>query len=61
VALLDYITQYLETADGVAPYGRWPAGVKWHFLVRVPLENFVWDCSGAISNADAVATHKSGE
>jgi predicted metal-binding protein len=61
VALLDYIAQYLDTADGMVPNGRWPAGVKGHFLVRMPLENFVRDCSGAISNADAVATHKSGE
>jgi hypothetical protein len=31
VALRDYIAQYLQTADGVVPYGRWPAGVKGRF------------------------------
>jgi predicted metal-binding protein len=61
VALLDYIAQYLETADGVVPYGRWPAGVKGRFLVRVPPENFTWDCPVAILNADSVATQKLGE
>jgi predicted metal-binding protein len=56
VALRDDIAQYWETADGVVPYGRWPAGVKGHFLVRVPPENFTGDCPVAILNADAVAT-----
>jgi predicted metal-binding protein len=42
VALLEYITQYLGSADGVVPYAKWPDGVKGHFLVRVPPSGFVW-------------------
>jgi predicted metal-binding protein len=41
-ALLDYVREYLDTVDGVVPYAKWPAGVKGHFLVRVPPEGFVW-------------------
>ncbi len=43
LALLDYLAEYLKTADGVVPYARWPEGVKGHFLVRVPPDGFVWD------------------
>lgn len=43
LALLDYLAEYLDTADGVVPYARWPEGVKGHFLVRVPPDGFVWD------------------
>jgi predicted metal-binding protein len=42
VALLDYISEYLDTSDGVVPYANWPDGVKGHFLVRVPPRGFVW-------------------
>ncbi len=52
VALLDFAAHYLASADGVVPYGNWPQGVKGHFLVRVPPENFVWDPSFAVSNAE---------
>lgn len=41
-ALLDYVAKYLDSDDGVVPYGSWPAGVKGHFLVRVPPDGFVW-------------------
>jgi predicted metal-binding protein len=43
LALLDYLAEYLKTADGVVPYACWPGGVKGHFLVRVPPDGFVWD------------------
>jgi len=42
-ALLDYVAEYLRSADGVVPYGNWPEGVKGHFLVRVPPQGFVWN------------------
>jgi predicted metal-binding protein len=42
VALLDYISQYLDSIDGVVPYANWPDGVKGHFLVRVPPPGFIW-------------------
>lgn len=41
-ALLDYVAAYLESTDGVVPYGSWPEGVKGHFLVRVPPDGFVF-------------------
>jgi predicted metal-binding protein len=43
LAVLDYLAQYLETADGVVPYARWPQGIKGHFLVRVPPAGLIWD------------------
>ncbi len=49
LALLDYLAEYLETADGVVPYARWPEGVKGHFIARVPPEGFVWDPPGGAS------------
>jgi predicted metal-binding protein len=42
VALLEYISEYLGSTDGVVPYAKWPDGVKGHFLVRVPPSGFVW-------------------
>jgi predicted metal-binding protein len=42
-ALLDYVAEYLRSADGVVPYDSWPEAVKGHFLVRVPPQGFVWD------------------
>ncbi len=42
VALLDYISHYLDSSDGVVPYANWPEGVKGRFLVRVPPSGFVW-------------------
>ena len=56
VALLDYIAHYLDSDSGIVPYGLWPAGVKGHFLVRVPPQGFVWDPAVAESNAEIVAT-----
>jgi predicted metal-binding protein len=56
VALLDYIAHYLDSDQGIVPYGLWPAGVKGHFLVRVPPEDFVWEPPVAVSNAEIVAT-----
>jgi predicted metal-binding protein len=44
-ALLDYAAKYLDSDDGVVPYGDWPEGVKGHFLVRVPPDGFVWRTS----------------
>jgi predicted metal-binding protein len=41
-ALLDYVALYLETSDGILPYARWPAGIKGHFLARVPPDGLVW-------------------
>ncbi len=41
-ALLDFIEQYLHTADGVVPYALWPDGMKGHFLVRLPPAGFLW-------------------
>ena len=41
-ALLDYVAQYLDSDDGVVPYGSWPAAIKGHFLVRVPPDGFIW-------------------
>jgi predicted metal-binding protein len=40
-SLLDYAVHYLESADGVVPYGLWPEGVKGHFITRSPPEGFV--------------------
>jgi predicted metal-binding protein len=45
IALLDYVERYLDSPDGVVPYGRWPQGVKGHFLVRVPPAGLLWDPS----------------
>jgi predicted metal-binding protein len=52
VALVDFAAHYLASSDGVVPYASWPQGVKGHFLVRVPPENFVWDTASPVSNAD---------
>jgi predicted metal-binding protein len=41
-ALLEYAALYLETGDGILPYARWPAGIKGHFLARVPPDGLVW-------------------
>ncbi|MEM6466015.1 MAG: DUF1636 domain-containing protein [Pseudomonadota bacterium] len=35
-ALLDYFEHYLASKDGVVPYGKWPEGVKGHFITRQP-------------------------
>jgi predicted metal-binding protein len=50
-AVLDYLTEYLTTADGVVPYARWPEGVKGHFLVRVPPEGHIWEPQAQASKA----------
>jgi len=41
VAILAYAAAHGESADGVVPYSQWPAGVKGHFIVRVPPEGYV--------------------
>lgn len=35
-ALLDYATLYVQSETGAVPYKTWPAGVKGHFLCRLP-------------------------
>jgi predicted metal-binding protein len=56
VALLDYIAHYLDSDEGIVPYGLWPDWVKGHFLARVPPEGFVWDPPVATSNAEVGST-----
>jgi len=41
VAILAYVAAHGQSADGVVPYAQWPAGVKGHFIVRVPPEGSV--------------------
>src|SRR5580658_6363692 len=35
-AMLDYIAQYLDSADGAVPYALWPEDIKGHFIARIP-------------------------
>jgi predicted metal-binding protein len=35
-ALLGYATLYAQSETGAVPYKTWPAGVKGHFLCRLP-------------------------
>ena len=41
-ALLDYAAAYLRTGEGVVRFADWPAGVKGHFIARLPPEGRVW-------------------
>lgn len=34
--LLDYIAKYQVSATGQVPYSTWPAGIKGHFIARMP-------------------------
>ena len=34
--LLDYVGKYQQSATGQVPYNTWPAGIKGHFVARVP-------------------------
>ena len=40
-AILDYALRHAASEEGVVRYADWPAGVKGHFIVRVPPEGFV--------------------
>lgn len=40
-AILDYAARHAASEEGVVRYADWPAGVKGHFIVRVPPEGFV--------------------
>lgn len=40
-AILDYAVRHAASEEGVVRYADWPAGVKGHFIVRVPPEGFV--------------------
>jgi predicted metal-binding protein len=35
-ALLDYAERYARSAEGAVPFREWPAGVRGHFLCRIP-------------------------
>ena len=35
-AILDWISAYAESDDGSVRYARWPAGMKGHFIARIP-------------------------
>jgi predicted metal-binding protein len=35
-AILEWAALYAQSSDGAVPYKQWPAGVKGHFLCRVP-------------------------
>ena len=35
-ALLDYLSFYRRSADGIVPYRDWPDGVKGRFVARIP-------------------------
>lgn len=43
-AILDYAARYLASETGSVPYKLWPAGVKGHFLVRVPPAGGIVTC-----------------
>lgn len=35
-ALIAYLHQYHQSADGIVPYRHWPEGIKGKFIARVP-------------------------
>ncbi|MFV0335628.1 MAG: DUF1636 family protein [Tropicimonas sp.] len=35
-ALVDYALLHAESSGGIVPFRQWPAGVKGHFIARVP-------------------------
>ncbi|MCY1281448.1 hypothetical protein D9M68_271990 [compost metagenome] len=36
-ALLDYARQYRRSDTGQVPFRSWPAGIKGHFIARIPV------------------------
>jgi predicted metal-binding protein len=34
--ILDYFLKYLQSETGTVPYRTWPAGIKGHFIARIP-------------------------
>ena len=40
-AILEYTVHHAESEHGKVAYANWPAGVKGHFIVRVPPEGKV--------------------
>ena len=42
-AILDYAVHHAASADGRVPFANWPAGVKGHFITRMPPPGFVAD------------------
>lgn len=36
-ALIDYFDLHGDTQDGLVPFADWPAGVKGHFIARLPV------------------------
>ena len=40
-AILDYARLYAESEVGQVPFKQWPAGVKGHFITRMPPQGFV--------------------
>jgi predicted metal-binding protein len=35
-AILDWVSAYAESGDGVVRYALWPSGMKGHFIARIP-------------------------
>ena len=35
-AIIDYFEKYLQSDTGQVPYKSWPAGIKGHFISRIP-------------------------
>lgn len=35
-AILEWAQAYADSADGAVAYGRWPNGMKGHFVARIP-------------------------
>lgn len=40
-AILEYVLHYAESTHGQVPFGRWPEGVKGHFITRMPPAGYV--------------------
>jgi predicted metal-binding protein len=40
-AILDYAVAHAASEEGRVPFREWPAGVKGHFIVRVPPAGYV--------------------
>jgi predicted metal-binding protein len=40
-AILEYAVHYAASEHGRVPFGRWPQGVKGHFITRMPPPGFV--------------------
>lgn len=35
-AILDWVSAYAASEDGTVRHARWPAGMKGHFIARIP-------------------------